>query len=1196
MTLRQRTLVIIGVTLVALNTALYAIASSLLLKNSQRAERQDMQQQMNGVLNLLAQSVEQFNVNFTDWAIWDDAYAFVQDGNPQFIRSNLIDAQLAYMQINLIAFIQPSGRIVFGTGFDLKNNRRTPIPVGLQRHLVSSAKPTASQNDNGSASVDRSTGNKDILLQHTNSKSAVAGVLSLPEGAMMLISRPVLTSQGKGPIRGTLIVGRYLDDGEVNRLAKITRLPLLVQPVQQAQLPPSLQSWQNFTSSEQPAIAVQPLNETTIAGYALLNDIYGQPAIVIRTESQRIIYQQGQAMVRFLTWAILGIGVVFCIVALLLLERLALSRLTKLSTEVSAIRRDNLSSRVSVQGRDELSDLAVRINTMLADLEEYEQNRQQAAIALQQSEAKFRNIFENSQVGIFRTRLADGLLLDANQRIVTMFGYDSVTEAVGLLRSIDFYVNLSDRQRALEILQTHGEIHNFEVQLRRRDGSTFWGLYSARCNVTAGYAEGVVADISDRKRIEAERRQTEEALHQSEATNLALIHAIPDLLLRIRNDGTYLDVVHNAQYRLFDPNQRATGTTVYDSLPPDKAQTRMDYIQRALETGELQVYEQQLVIKAEPRDEEVRLMAIRDNEVLVMVRDITERKRNEVALRQAVEAAEAANRAKSVFLANMSHELRTPLNVILGFTQLLARDHSLNPQQQDYLDTINRSGEHLLTLINDVLEMSKIEAGRTTLSETDFDLHDLLDWLYQMFQFKAQSKGLQFTIERDSNLPEYIHTDESKLRQVLVNLVGNAVKFTAQGHVVLRVGMGNKEDTETRGHGDAENQEDIRTRGREDTGNEAEELTASPRLPLSASNSPPPSSLPPSSLFFEVEDTGPGIAPTDLKQLFQPFVQTETGQKSHEGTGLGLAISQKFVQLMGGEITVSSVLGSGSTFRFTVQVQAVEPGVRNDLVVSRQVVSRQIVGLEVGQPAYRILIVEDKLENRRILLELLAPVGFEVQEATHGEDAIALWERWFPDLIWMDIRMPVMNGYEATKQIKAASRTANREPPIIIALTGSAFEEDRRTALSMGCDDFVRKPVRAEVIFEKMADHLGVRYRYAEELGGRGVRRERSVERDMKTQRLGDPNAPSSPHPPISPSPLTPSDLAVMSIAWIEQLHQAAIKVNARLVLNLIEQIPESSSNLANALRHWVDDFCFEEIVELTQACLATDETAKRRT
>lgn len=1067
MTLRQRTLLMIGIAVVALNAVLYAIASTLLLKNVQQAEAQDTRKQLNGVISVVNQSLEQFNRNFSDWAIWDDAYAFVQNGDPKFIQSNLIEGQLATNQINLIAFIQPSGQITFGTGFDLKTEQKTPIPPELQRRLVPG----------------------DRLLQHPTLTHTIAGIVSLPEGNMMIISRPILTSDGKGPIQGTLVVGRYLDQAEIDRLANITRLKLDIEPIATAQLPAHLESWRKSEKTNYPAIGMQALDSNTIAGYALFQDIYGKPVIVLRTDSDRTIYQQGQTTLRFLAGSMLGTGLVFGIVTLLLLERLVLSRLAKLSSEVSAISRANLSSRVSELGQDELSKLSAGINAMLSDLEAYEQNRQQAVMALQDSERKFRNLFENSQVGIFRVRMSDSIILDANQQFVAMTGY-SFTSVIGQKRTSEFYLHPEDREAAREQLFQSGELRNFETQFRRQDGSTFWGLFSARLDRESGCVDGVIADISD-------RRQAEEALRQSETTKRAIIDAIPDLLLRVRHDGTYIEILTSRHFKVCSIEKLIVGSNVQDSLPGELADRRLHYIQQALETRELQIYEQQLVIDEELRDEEVRIVPSLSNEVLIIVRDITARKAVEVAMRQSVEAAEAANRAKSMFLSNMSHELRTPLNVILGFSQLLLRSGTITTQQKDYLDTINRGGEHLLTLINDVLEMSKIEAGKVTLTPIDLDLHKLLDWVKQMFRMKAQAKGLQLLLEIAPDLPQFIHTDESKLRQVLVNLVGNAVKFTERGAIALRA---------------------------------------------------KPSEESPLTLLFEVEDTGYGIPPEELPRLFQPFVQTESGHNAHEGTGLGLAISQKFVNLMGGEITVSSTVGMGALFRFSIQT-----AIANPLPQSTELSRPTVIGLAPDQPTYRILIVEDKAENRQVLRELLVSVGFEVQEAVNGLEAIERWEDWQPHLIWMDIRMPVMDGYEATQRIRAASEQQKRLAPIIIAVTGSVFEEDRKIAIAMGCDDFVRKPFQVSVIFEKMEELLGVRYRYA------------ALEFNPARPALS----------------LTPTELSVMPVEWLDELARSASCANTKQLLHLIGQIPETHAQLATALRQLVNDFCFEEIVEL---------------
>ncbi len=488
----------------------------------------------------------------------------------------------------------------------------------------------------------------------------------------------------------------------------------------------------------------------------------------------------------------------------------------------------------------------------------------------------------------------------------------------------------------------------------------------------------------------------------------------------------------------------------------------------------------------------------------------------EAALKEAKEAADEANRAKSEFLASMSHELRTPLNAILGFSQVMSRESSLSEEQKQYLSIINCSGEHLLELINDILEMSKIEAGRTTFNQIGFDLYHLLDSLEEMFRLKADAKGLQLIFERTSDVPQYVKTDEGKLRQVLINLLSNAIKFTARGQVMLRVVI-----------------------------EQRKEEIPDDQYPV-----------PHSFLRFEVEDTGAGIALEELDKLFEAFGQTQTGRTSYQGTGLGLPISQKFVQLMGGKIDVSSIIDRGSLFSFNIQISLADASEIQTIQPTHKV-----IGLAPGQSEYRILAVDDRPESRLLLVKLLTRVGFAVQEATNGLEAIEMWQSWRPHLIWMDMRMPEMDGYEATKRIKS---TILGQTTAIIALTASAFEEERTLVLSAGCDDFVRKPLREEVIFEKMAEHLGLHYIY--EPG--------SVRKNNQDPDRGEED--------INIEQQFDFYLSQMPYQWRVQLHQAAAECSDDRILELLEQIPSDNAPLAIALADLANNFLFDRIMELT--------------
>jgi signal transduction histidine kinase/DNA-binding response OmpR family regulator len=490
-------------------------------------------------------------------------------------------------------------------------------------------------------------------------------------------------------------------------------------------------------------------------------------------------------------------------------------------------------------------------------------------------------------------------------------------------------------------------------------------------------------------------------------------------------------------------------------------------------------------------------------------------------LEKKAEEAEIASQAKGAFLANMSHELRTPLNAILGFTQIMTRDATATPGQLEYLSIISRSGAHLLTLINDVLSMAKIESGRTTLSESSFDLNHSLRMLREMFQIKAEAKGLVLVVERGIDVPRYIHTDEHKLRQVLINLLGNAIKFTETGQVSLRVSKKNPSP---------------------------DKLPTSSHLKLRS---------PREWLDFEIEDSGPGISPVELDRLFDPFFQAANPQKSSQGSGLGLKISQEFVNLMDGEIGVRQTSPSGTTFGFTIQVTSVVSVNEQAKSPDRYIVTK----LAPDQPSYRILIVEDSWENRRLLVDLLAGVGFEIQAAENGRDGVEIWSSWHPHLIWMDMRMPILDGYAATRQIRqreAAQQSQSRlvQRTKIIALTASVFEEERTAILAAGCDDLVHKPFQEQIVFEKMATYLGATYQYVEK----------------STEPLDRVN-----------STLASEHLKVMPQDWIAALHQATLKVDADAILELVKQIPTSDVWLAMQLRDLTQHFCFEEIMELTQ-------------
>jgi len=483
--------------------------------------------------------------------------------------------------------------------------------------------------------------------------------------------------------------------------------------------------------------------------------------------------------------------------------------------------------------------------------------------------------------------------------------------------------------------------------------------------------------------------------------------------------------------------------------------------------------------------------------------------------------ADAANLAKSIFLANMSHELRTPLNAILGFGQIMNRDPGLPEKYKQNIKIMSRSGEHLLGLIDEILEISKIESGLITLNKTVFNFHRMLDTTKEILRLQAEKKGLSLKVERGDGLPEHINTDEDRLQQTLTNLLSNAIKYTDTGEVSLYVKLKDADEE------------------------------------------------PPDALVIEVTDTGIGIASEDLDKIFEPFSQLSADQHSVEGAGLGLALVQQYVKAMGGTISAESLLGEGTTFTVELPFESAHM-----YEIEMQPPVRHIVGLTKGQPLYRILIVDDILGSRSFLRQMLEQVGFSVREAVNGQEAVNMYANWQPHLIWMDIRMPVMDGMEATKQIRKLA-TRNSQPatrnPVIIALTASVFDDAREEILAAGCDDFLRKPFQEAHMFKLIEKHLGVRYTY-----------------------LDQPDSESRTDLTLDDTILTSAELNRFPEDWFDNVCQAAMRGRSKQVLELIQEIEEDHARLAEILTDLARSFQIEKIPSLLKQIIA-DKTDREK-
>jgi len=396
-------------------------------------------------------------------------------------------------------------------------------------------------------------------------------------------------------------------------------------------------------------------------------------------------------------------------------------------------------------------------------------------------------------------------------------------------------------------------------------------------------------------------------------------------------------------------------------------------------------------------------------------------------LEKARDQAMAANKAKSIFLANMSHELRTPLNGILGFTQIFKLDQNLSDEQRSGIDVIHRSGEHLLSLITDILDLSKIEADRIELNPINFRLDTCLKNIIDLFKIRCKTKGLIFVYEALSHLPKSVHADEKRLRQILINLLGNAIKFTKEGQITLKAGYHNEQ------------------------------------------------------IRFQVEDTGAGISEEEIMDIFKPFHQVGDKTLHAEGTGLGLTITKKLVEMMGGELHVKSTLGKGTVFWLTVNLPEVDSPIEDEE-------HNQSVIVGFKETGYRILVADDRSENRHFLIRFLMPLGFEIAEAADGVECLEKAREFHPDLILMDLVMPLMDGFEATRQIR---QTPELKDIIVIMITASAFEWHKKQSEEAGCDGFIAKPVSTQELLEFLKKYLKLTWIYKD---GDSVQAEEFVE------------------------------------------------------------------------------------------------------
>jgi PAS domain S-box-containing protein len=808
-------------------------ANRLLLNGFIRIEEQNIQQNANRALEVLQDDIDKIDSVVRDWSAWDDTYKFIQDRNEDYIKNSLALESLQGIKVNIIAYINTSGKITYSNALDWENGKEMPFPEELKKHLILNSR----------------------LHSHKSEESIVKGIILLKDAPMLIASRPILTSEKKGPIQGTLIMGRYLDGEETKRLSKLIHLTLNVTKLDTKALPQDVQIASQFLSSEH-QIFFRLLNEESMSGYGLINDVYGKPALIAHIKEPRTIYLQGRETIK----TFLMIFALILLVMWLLIQRL--------------------------------------LNKFFSSQEN-----------LQQSEERYRSLVEKANDAIMSLN-PDGQIVGWNSYAEKIFGY-----------------------KAEEIV---GE--SFTKILPHR----YHGVQNRFLDKIFGKGKAVLPE----KSVDG---------------------------FGLRKDGTEFPLEQS--FSLWMSAHGMLSTVILRDITERK---------------ELEEY-----LESE--------VAVRTADLL----DVNKKLENSIAeINTAKQEADAANAAKSDFLARMSHEIRTPMNGVLGMAELLLNSE-LSHKQRKLAQTLHNSGETLLCILNDILDFSKIEAGKMTLEHINLNVRDIIEEALELMAERAHSKGVEMLCHVPPDIPVALKGDPVRLRQIFINLIGNAVKFTENGEIVISARP--LEITE----------EDVR-------------------------------------LSFSIKDTGIGIGEEQQKSIFDAFVQADNSTKrKYGGTGLGLAIVKQLVELMGGTISLESTPGKGTLFNFTACFKK--------QMFQYQTVFDQHQLLD----GLRILIIDDNATNRIILHEQLTSWGVINECAENARSALAMLHsaavNGYPyDIAILDMQMPEMDGLELAREIKR-DRSIAATKLIMLSSIGLYINIDN--AHEVGLEHILTKPVRQSYLY-----------------------------------------------------------------------------------------------------------------------------------